>query len=117
MLQVKLFVCGYAQYDPKCESLEKIKKVLDYQTVTFFIVNNYVDTINHTMPYVHGLTEKFNFISTKETVSSTQYISHLEVKSDDGLLFTNNNVQSSYSLDEIIDITSNGFPPDDRFLT
>ena len=49
--------------------------------------------------------ESFFYVSNSFKVSITEYISHLEMNSDDGFLFTTNSLKGTFKQDSIIDYT------------
>ena len=58
-------------------------------------------------PFERGIQEKFFYVSNQFQVSITEYIRHLDVISDDGLLFTTNKQLNSFKIDSIIDYMIN----------
>ena len=67
MLQIKLYQCGYND-EPlgTCQDVYDVEGHIDDQRVSFFILDNSVDTTNHSNPFLSGLDEKFFDVSTEQ---------------------------------------------------
>jgi hypothetical protein len=61
-----------------------------------------VSTQNYKKPFARGLKEYFFYITPTHTLSLTQYIHHVIVQSDDGLIFTTNKKQNAFQLHDMI---------------
>ena len=102
MLQLRFFECQNTTNYNNCKSHDEIIKYLNYKTLSIYIVDNYVSTQNYKNPFARGLKEYFFYITPTHTLSLTQYIHHVIVKSDDGFIFTTNKKQNAFQLHDMI---------------
>lgn len=107
MLQVKFYDCKNTSTKQNCASQEEIDSFLKLTDLSFYTIDNFIKTRDYKNPFERGLIEKFYYVSKNFQVSITEYIRHLEVLSDDGLLFTTNKTISSFKIDNIIDYNLN----------
>ena len=102
MIQIRFSECQNTTNNTNCKSHDEIIKYLNYTTLSIYIVDNYVSTQNYKKPFAKGLKEYFFYITPTHTLSLTQYIHHVIVKSDDGLIFTTNKKQNAFQLHDMI---------------
>ena len=104
MLQIKIFNCSAIADDKsECESNDVIKEKLTSPIITYYTLRNYIDTNNYKNPFVSGLQETFYYISYKKFVSATQYLKHLQVHTDKGYLFTDEEIIEDQTVDSMVD--------------
>ena len=109
MLQIKIYNCtAVAENKNECASNEEIKKKLESPTVTYYTLKNYIDTNNYKNPYVRGLQETFYYVSYNRYISATEYLKHVQVHSDIGLLFSEEKINSDNTVDSMIDFFKDG---------
>ncbi len=102
MLQLKIYNCtAIAENKNECESNDIIKEKLKSNIITYYYLNNYIDTKNYQYPYTPGLEEKFYYVSYKKFISATQYLKHVEVHSDVGILFENEKINADSTVDSM----------------
>ena len=105
MLQVKFYDCRNGTSNITCAPEETIDEYLRLTDLSLFIIDNYITTRDYKHPFRRGPVEKFYYVSRNFQVSLTEYIRHFEVISDDGLLFTTENKQETFKLDNMVDYT------------
>ena len=79
-------------------------------------LKNYIDTNNYKNPYVPGLQENFYYVSYKKYISATQYLKHVQITSDYGLLFSKEENNSDSTVDSIVEY-SEADPEDGKIFT
>ena len=102
MIQLRFTECQNTTNYTNCKSHDEIINYLNYKTLSIYIVDNYVSTQNYKKPFARGLKEYFFYITPTHTLSLTQYIHHVIVQSDDGLIFTTNKKQNAFQLHDMI---------------
>ena len=107
MLQVKFSDCRNSSSDSSCAPQTEIDEALRLTELTFYTVDTFIKTRDYMHPFERGIQEKFFYVSNQFQVSITEYIRHLDVISDDGLLFTTNKQLNSFKIDSIIDYMIN----------
>ena len=106
MLQIKIYDCkNTTENGNKCAPKEKIDSFLNLTQISLYIVDNLVQTRNYTSPFKKNLRNYFFYVSHNFHLSITQYIHHITVFSDDGLLFTTSIEKGGFKLEEMIDYT------------
>ena len=105
MLQVKFYECKNTTERNNCKPQEYIDKYLKLQEISLYYIDNFVKTTNYRKPFERGMKEVFYYVSNSYTFYLTNYIHHLEVHSDDGLLFTTNHIKDSFKVDYLRDLT------------
>ena len=89
MLQIKIYNCtSIAKNKSECSSDDIIKKKLTSPIITYYTLKNYIDTNNYKNPFVRALQEYFYYVSYKKYISATQYLKHIQIHSDKGLFFS-----------------------------
>ena len=68
--------------------------------LSFYIINNLVSTRNYKYPFTKILKEQTLKVSESYKVSLIQYLKHIRIESDDGVLFTTNHTKNSFTLGE-----------------
>ena len=106
MLQIKIYDCkNTTENGNKCAPKEEIDSFLNLTQISLYIVDNLVQTRNYTSPFKKNLRNYFFYVSQNFHLSITQYIHHIKIFSDDGLLFTTSKEKSGFKLEEMIDYT------------
>ena len=90
MLQVKIYTCGIYNDASSCKSSSEIETALSGATLSYYTINQFVDTHNFSYPFVNGLQEHYLYLSTEKLSKFTAYIKHVNVETDEGLIFTIN---------------------------
>jgi len=104
MLQVKIYNCqAIAQNESECASFDEIRAKLKSPIVSYYTLKNYIDTNNYKNPYVPGLQETFYYVSYKKYISATQYLKHIQITSDYGLLFSKEENNSDSTVDSMVE--------------
>ena len=117
MLQIKIYNCSaIAKNKEECASYNIMKQILNSPIITYYTLKNYVDTNNYTNPYVRGIQEIFYYVSYKKYISSTVYLKNIEVHSDIGLLFSEEEIKADSTIDSIVDFSTND-PEDGKLFT
>ena len=108
MLQIKLYNCSaLAENKEQCESNNIIHEKLKSAIITYYSLNNYIDTNNYTNPYVRGIEDNFYYISYKKYYSVTQYLKHIQIHSDVGLIFKEEEINADNSVHSMVEYTEN----------
>ena len=105
MLQIKFYDCKNSSTSQNCAPQEEIDKYLGLTEVSLFTVDNLVKTRDYKHPYERTVKEKFYYVSNNFQVSITEYLKHLTIISDDGLLFTTNKTIDMFQHDYLMDYT------------
>lgn len=105
MIQIKIYDCQNSTTKQNCASQEEIDSFLNLTEMSILMVDNLIQTRDYKNPFQRGIKEKFYYVSNKFQVSITEYIKHLEIVSDDGLLFTTNESNDTFKIDSLIDYT------------
>ena len=104
MLQVKVFNCqAIAENKSECADPDEIKSKLKSPIISYYYLKNYIDTNNYKNPYVPGLQETFYYVSYKKYISATQYLKHVQITSDYGLLFSKEENNSDSTVDSMVE--------------
>ena len=81
MLQIKIYNCtAVAENISECATDDVIKEKLKSPIITYYTLNNYIDTNNFKNPFVRGLQETFYYVSYKKFVSLQSPIPNLKLK-------------------------------------
>ena len=103
MLQVKVYNCqAIAQNESECASFDEIKTKLKSPIISYYSLKNYIDTNNYKDPYVRGLQETFYYVSYKKYISVTQFLKHVQITSDYGFLFSQEENNSDSTVDSMV---------------
>ena len=105
MIQIKIYDCQNSTTKHNCASQEEIDSFLGLTEMSVLMVDTLIQTRDYKNPFQRGIKEKFYYVSNKFQVSITEYIQHLEIISDDGLLFTTNESNDTFKIDSLIDYT------------
>lgn len=105
MIQIKIYDCQNSTTKQNCASQEEIDSFLGLTEMSVLMVDTLIQTRDYKNPFQRGIKEKFYYVSNKFQVSITEYIQHLEIISDDGLLFTTNESNDTFKIDSLIDYT------------
>ena len=104
MLQIKIYNCtAVAENISECANDNVIKEKLKSPIITYYTLNNYIDTNNYKNPFVRGLQETFYYVSYKKFVSATQYLKHMQVHTDKGYLFTEEEINGEHTVDSMVE--------------
>ena len=104
MLQIKIYNCtAVAENISECATDDVIKEKLKSPIITYYTLNNYIDTNNFKNPFVRGLQETFYYVSYKKFVSATQYLKHMQVHTDKGYLFTEEEINGDHTVDSMVE--------------
>ena len=104
MLQIKIFNCSAVADDiSQCADNDVIKEKLSSPIISYYTLKNYIDTNNYKNPFVRGLQETFYYVSYKKFISATQYLKHVQIHSDKGFLFSEEEIIADYTIDSLIE--------------
>ena len=104
MLQIKIYNCtALATNKDECEPNDIIKEKLQSPIITYYTLKNYIDTNNYKNPYVRGLEETFYYVSYKKFISATEYLKHVQIHSDIGLLFNKEIINSDNTVYSMVE--------------
>ena len=104
MLQIKIFNCSAVADDiSQCADNDVIKEKLSSPIISYYTLKNYIDTNNYKNPFVRGLQETFYYVSYKKFISSTQYLKHVQIHSDKGFLFSEEEIIADHTIDSLIE--------------
>ena len=106
MIQVKFMECQNTTEDQSCKSQEEINQYLKLQEISLYYIDNFVETTSYEEPFKKGIREVFYYISNDYTFYLTNYIQHLQIVSDDGLLFITKKVKDTFIVDNMRDLTN-----------
>ena len=113
MLQIKLTECTDIT---KCENEEIRNQYLTLTELSFVVIDNFVQTNDYNNPFKRGLLERYSYVSSSFRFTLTEYLRHAEVISDDGYMFTTNNVNDTFKVDSFIEHSIYQKPPADFVL-
>ena len=117
MLQVKVYNCqAIAEDKRECADYNEIKSKLKSPIISYYTLKNYIDTNNYKNPYVPGLQETFYYVSYKKYMSATEYLKHVQITSDYGLLFYKEENNSDSTVDSMVEY-SEADPEDGKIFT
>lgn len=104
MLQIKVYKCGVLN-NPSggCKTDTEIAKKLHMQQIGYIYTTNFIDTNNHKQPFTTGIQEKFYTVSPNFLITATHYNRIVEVVSDEGILFSSENSETSFRIDDLLD--------------
>ena len=104
MLQIKVYNCtALATNKNECEPNHIIKEKLKSPIITYYTLKNYIDTNNYINPYIRGLEETFYYVSYKKFISVTEYLKHVQIHSDIGLLFNKEELSSDNTVYSMVE--------------
>ena len=104
MLQMKIYNCSAIADDiTECADDDIIKEKLTSPIITYYTLKNTIDTNNYKNPFIRGLQETFYYVSYKKFISATQYLKHIQIHSDKGLLFSEEEIIEDHTVDSMID--------------
>ena len=104
MLQIKIFNCSAVADDiSQCADNDVIKEKLSSPIISYYTLKNYIDTNNYKNPFVRGLQETFYYVSYKKFISATQYLKHVQIHSDKGFLFSEEEIIADHTIDSLIE--------------
>ena len=104
MLQIKIFNCSAVTDDiSQCAHNDIIKEKLSSPIISYYTLKNYIDTNNYKNPFVRGLQETFYYVSYKKFISATQYLKHVQIHSDKGFLFSEEEIIADHTIDSLIE--------------
>ena len=104
MLQIKIFNCSAVADDiSQCADNDVIKEKLSSPIISYYTLKNYIDTNNYKNPFVRGLQETFYYVSYKKFISATQYLKHVQIHSDKGFLFSEEEINADHTIDSLIE--------------
>ena len=92
-----------AENKDECESNNIIKEKLESPIITYYTLKNYIDTNNYENPYVRGIQETFYYVSYKKFISATEYLKHVQIHSDVGLIFNTEETKADSTVDSLVD--------------
>ena len=98
MIQIKFVDCDNST--GKCASQEEINNFLHSADLSLYVSDNLVSTRNYKYPFTKILKEQTLKVSESYKVSLIQYLKHIRIESDDGILFTTNHTKNSFTLGE-----------------
>ena len=115
MLQIKVYNCtAIAEDKNECQPNNIIQEKLKSAIITYYTLKNNIDTNNFQNPYIRGLDEEFYYASYKKYISVTEYLKHVEIHSDIGLLFYKEEIHPDSTVDSMKEFTE--VEPDDGKL-
>ena len=113
----RIYNCqALAENKSECADTDEIKSRLRSPIIQYYYINNYIDTNNYKNPYIPGLQESFYYASYKKYVSATQYLKHVQITSDYGLLFSKEENNSDSTVDSMVEY-SEADPEDGKIFT
>ena len=98
MIQIKFVDCDNSTGN--CASEEERINFLHSADLSLYMSDNLVSTRNYKYPFTKILKEQTLKVSESYKVSLIQYLKHIRIESDDGLLFTTNHTKNSFTLGE-----------------
>ena len=98
MIQIKFVDCDNSTGN--CASEEEINNFLHSADLSLYFSDNLVSTRNYKYPFTKILKEQTLKVSESYKVSLIQYLKHIRIESDDGILFTTNHTKNSFTLGE-----------------
>ena len=98
MIQIKFVDCDNSTGN--CASEEEINNFLHSADLSLYFSDNLVSTRNYKYPFTKILKEQTLKVSESYKVSLIQYLKHIRIESDDGVLFTTNHTKNSFTLGE-----------------
>ena len=104
MLQVKIYTCGIYNDNTNCKSDKEISKILSDSRLSYYTINEYVDTTNYSYPFSNGLDEHYLALSIEKRSTFTTFIKHIDVESDYGLIFSRKKKEYGITVDSYIDL-------------
>ena len=106
MLQIKIYNCtAIAEDKNECQPNNIIQEKLKSMIITYYTLKNNIDTNNFQHPYIRGLEESFYYASYKKYISVTEYLKHVRIHSDVGLLFYKEEIHPDSTVDSIKEFT------------
>ena len=106
MMQIKIYNCSaVAENTSECADNDIIKENLTSPIITYYTLKNYIDTNNYKKPFVRGLQETFYYVSYKKFISATQYLKHVQIHSDVGYLFSEEEIIEGHTVDSMIEFS------------
>ena len=103
MLQVKIYTCGIYNKEQTCKSDDEIKTALSGATLSYYTINQFVDTTNFSYPFVNGLQEHYLYLSTEKLSKFTVYIRHVSVETDEGVIMSLKKTKKGMTIDSYSD--------------
>jgi len=88
-----------------CASESEINAFLKNPTLQFYYVDTYANTNNYKEPFQKILRNKFYYVSNTFHVSVTEYIHHVNMITNKGLIFNNFIKKNNFTVDSLIDYT------------
>ena len=71
-----------------CKSKSEIDNILSDSRLSYYTINEFVDTTNYSHPFVRGLPEHYLALSTTKRSTFTAFLRHVNVESDQDLIFS-----------------------------
>ena len=105
MIQIKLFSCDNDTFNNSCKSEEEINSFLFNPILQLYLIDVNINTNNYTNPFQKYLKDKFYYISNKYFLSITEYIHHINMRTDKGIVFSSYKEKNNFTIDSIIDFT------------
>ena len=117
MLQIKIYNCNaIAEDKSECESNDIIQEKLKSPIITYYTLKNQIDTNNFQNPYVRGLEETYYYVSYKKFISVTEYLKHVQIHTDRGLIFNKEEITADNMVDSMTEF-SEIEPEDGKIFT
>ena len=117
MLQIKIYNCtAIAENKSECELDNIIKDKLKSPIISYYTLNNQIDTNNYENPYVRGLEETFYYVSYKKFISVTEYLKLVQIHTDIGYLFHTEVMSEDNTVDSMTEFSENE-PEDGKIFT
>ena len=101
MLQVKFYECKNTTKSQKCATKERIFNALSHTEISIYITDNYIRSNNYKNPFQRGVREIFSEASINFLVSITQFYHHVQIISDNGLMFSTKSKINGFKKDEL----------------
>ena len=117
MIQVKLYECGVKNNPKICKSKNEINNFLKSPILSYYTINKFIDTSNHSNPFIYSISEKFYYVSNEYLISATEYLRHVNVDTDNGLFLSDKKINKGFSIDYYVDYTNYHTPDDKNFFT
>ena len=105
MIQIRLFSCKNETFNNSCKSEDEINTFLFNPTLQLYLIDININTNNYKNPFQKHLRDKFFYISNKYFFSITEYIHHVNMKTDKGVIFKLFNEKKNFTIDSIVERT------------
>ena len=99
MLQVKMYKCNFTNEANGCKNENEIDNFLSKASVQIYSIKNYLNSNDHKNPLNTGIEENFYYLLRGYHTTVFHYLRELEIKDDNGLIFEEENIIKSFTVD------------------